>query len=315
MLLPGFRHAQATSLLLNRSKRKRNGNGNGGGCLRVCILILFVFGIGMTMYYVGVNSVDTSSVSSSSNIVGVHIVQDVSLDNLVTIEPRQVKIVKSRPKPKPKPIPNLRRFDTKKTISTPAQNNISALNKITKTVVTTKRVSTTSPKTMPSFQSTKNGGAEFHSSKPQSHTRRGTRKSQLKPFESTILVAAPADSSGILNWNHQWPIGNGRIGAMVGGTIDAEVVPFSIAKLYQSVDESQDNSMKFAAFREARQRLLEANIAEATKKAIEMQSRTSYGTFQYMADMAIFSSSTAFAQSESGSLPVTPAKEPPRYMI
>jgi hypothetical protein len=34
------------------------------------------------------------------------------------------------------------------------------------------------------------------------------------------------------DWNHQWPIGTGRFGALVGGTIEREVIPFSIAGLF-----------------------------------------------------------------------------------
>lgn len=33
-------------------------------------------------------------------------------------------------------------------------------------------------------------------------------------------------------WNHQWPIGTGKFGALVGGTIEREIIPFSIAGLF-----------------------------------------------------------------------------------
>lgn len=33
-------------------------------------------------------------------------------------------------------------------------------------------------------------------------------------------------------WTEQWPLGNGKFGAMVGGSIDSEVIPLSIANLF-----------------------------------------------------------------------------------
>jgi hypothetical protein len=34
------------------------------------------------------------------------------------------------------------------------------------------------------------------------------------------------------DWNHQWPIGTGKFGALIGGTIEREVISFSIAGLF-----------------------------------------------------------------------------------
>lgn len=105
-------------------------------------------------------------------------------------------------------------------------------------------------------------------------------------------------------WSEQWPIGNGNFGALVGGTIDSEVIPISIAGFYViptkiSKAQSKDH---FKDFQESRQHLLHGRIHEAEKKINDIQ-ESGLGMFQYLSDISIIFSNSLLHESPTHIIP------------
>jgi hypothetical protein len=105
-------------------------------------------------------------------------------------------------------------------------------------------------------------------------------------------------------WSEQWPIGNGNFGALVGGTIDSEVIPISIAGFYvipTKISKSQSKD-HFKDFKESRQHLLHGRIHEAEKKITDIQ-ESGLGMFQYLADISIIFSNSPLYESSTPIIP------------
>jgi hypothetical protein len=96
------------------------------------------------------------------------------------------------------------------------------------------------------------------------------------------------------DWLQQWPIGTGRFGGMVGGTIEEEIIPLTIADYYVSrkmnvKDQHGRYEMKrVEAFHKAREALKNGNVNDADKHISTMRRRHGLGMFQYIGDLALF---------------------------
>jgi hypothetical protein len=96
-----------------------------------------------------------------------------------------------------------------------------------------------------------------------------------------------------LGWTEQFPIGTGRVGALAGGSMEAEIVPISIAGLFvrqagndKTSDEVFTTKMR-ANMKSARDLFRSGKVLEA-QQAITAQdiSFPKYASFQYLADLA-----------------------------
>ena len=98
-------------------------------------------------------------------------------------------------------------------------------------------------------------------------------------------------------WTDQWPIGNGKFGAFVGGTIDRELIPLSLAGNYISNGETNENDNfeeMFNAFKISRDLLARLKFNEAEQIIGQMQSKKGVGMFQYLNDISLMYSTTPF---------------------
>lgn len=131
-----------------------------------------------------------------------------------------------------------------------------------------------------------------------SHQRGGDRgnttRSDLLHIELQSINSNPSilriqrDS---ISWNEQWPIGNGKFGALVGGLFDREVIPVSISGLFMRRKSPPSTKKSFgsrySAFTKARNHLLNNQIHEAQMSVAGMKNdATSLGMFQYIADIS-----------------------------
>lgn len=122
----------------------------------------------------------------------------------------------------------------------------------------------------------------------------------LFSFSSSFRFDTSLSDSDGADWTQQLPIGNGRIGALVGGTVDHEVIPLSIANLFafhraagRPADQpGADQTMEGStgpipgAFAAARQELLLGNIQNATHLLSGLQ-HGGQGGFQGAADLLL----------------------------
>ena len=61
-----------------------------------------------------------------------------------------------------------------------------------------------------------------------------------------IFMAEPSSASNKVAWTEQWPIGNGKISALVGGSFTEEVIPISIGRAIKTfVGRSKHSSHYF----------------------------------------------------------------------
>jgi hypothetical protein len=107
------------------------------------------------------------------------------------------------------------------------------------------------------------------------------------------------------DWLQQWPIGTGRFGGMVGGTIEEEIIPLSIADYYVlkklEVQEEDDKKTKerIDAFYKARESLRKvkraSQISDAGKYVPAMRQPHGLGMFQYIGDLTLFFSPSALS--------------------
>jgi len=152
----------------------------------------------------------------------------------------------------------------------------------------------------------KNGQEEKHVEKNEKQNHNGRIRNQQnlhratglyppassrKPREESKLPFLLLRDATSTDWTEQWPIGNGRIGALVGGTRFQEVVPISISGLYLSQkkkvripeDNSKTRRIMYQASREA---LLRGDFKRA-KEEIEKVTEGGLGSFQYAADLVL----------------------------
>lgn len=98
-------------------------------------------------------------------------------------------------------------------------------------------------------------------------------------------------------WTDQWPIGNGKFGTLVGGTIDRELLPLSLAGNYIKKDETNesDNADEMHnAFKVSRDLLAKLKFDEAEQIIGQMQSKKGIGMFQYFNDVSLLYSTSPF---------------------
>ncbi len=98
-------------------------------------------------------------------------------------------------------------------------------------------------------------------------------------------------------WTDQWPIGNGNFGTFVGGTIDRELLPLSIAGNYINKDEAIENDNTdemYNAFKVSRDLLAKLKFHEAEQIIGQMQSKKGIGMFQYFNDISLMYSTSPF---------------------
>eukprot|EP01038_Epipyxis_sp_PR26KG_P011083 gene11083-14878_t len=103
------------------------------------------------------------------------------------------------------------------------------------------------------------------------------------------------------SWDKQWPIGNGNMGVLVGGTFTGEIIPMSIAGFFLSKnshdphdlvidnDNEQDlsiiNNIK-SPFFQSRDYFLKGKF-ELAQKSFEKLTKNSIGMFQYFSDIIL----------------------------
>lgn len=101
-------------------------------------------------------------------------------------------------------------------------------------------------------------------------------------------------SSGV-EWTDQWPIGTGRIGALVGGMWYGEVIPISMEGFYvkpfkaNAGDDEIINvrNMYKEAVNVTRKLLMEGKVEEAEEQMKNTISNGAVGMFQYLLDMTL----------------------------
>lgn len=143
-----------------------------------------------------------------------------------------------------------------------------------------------------------------------------------------------------IDWTEQWPIGNGRTGALIGGLLDVEVIPFSIAGLYSHRQPPRSNldseiekvtqnvplinplnpavpivatPTRAELFHTARQQLSNGQIEEAQESAAGLENGDfPLGRFEYVADLVLlFSSSPILPRIIDPSVQEKPGVVPP----
>jgi hypothetical protein len=115
-----------------------------------------------------------------------------------------------------------------------------------------------------------------------------------------------ADSVG---WASQWPVGTGKSGALVGGSIHSEIVPLSTAGLFVSKKpKTSPKSDRNSEYKKARDLFLSGKLSDSSKAANAMgKDLPSLGMFQYAADIGLVFSSAPLIPSK-GSTSRAPIK-------
>ena len=165
---------------------------------------------------------------------------------------------------------------------------------------------------------------------PSLHSRDRSRKNHAMAT-SHLVSGGPAydgeeglDNRIRSNWIDQWPIGNGRVGALVGGSLFAEVVPLSIAGFYtvpstqphsegshpggdrrrhyrrktdsqsspfgasgKGQSEEGSDSRAFLLFQKSRAQLLKGDVRSSTSLLGEAMDREPLGRFEYVCDLLL----------------------------
>jgi hypothetical protein len=98
-----------------------------------------------------------------------------------------------------------------------------------------------------------------------------------------------------LSWMHQWPVGSGGIGALVGGNLNAEIVPISRADFFviqrrllnsRFEDETKPSDPIHAAMHSMREHQLAGRAVDASRSSGNIP-RGSEGRFEFIGDLAI----------------------------
>mmetsp|Transcript_21049 Transcript_21049/g.30404 ORF Transcript_21049/g.30404 Transcript_21049/m.30404 type:complete len:1233 (+) Transcript_21049:106-3804(+) len=125
----------------------------------------------------------------------------------------------------------------------------------------------------------------------------------------------PMDSS---SWLDQIPVGNGRIGALVGGGIDGEVIPISMAGFYVRQKRKGQSSVVGSSnfFRQSRELLMQGKVQESARILSKTISSDPLGMFQYICDLVVvfFPGSGKSSSSTPTSVPQHLLKPPPVRM-
>jgi hypothetical protein len=112
----------------------------------------------------------------------------------------------------------------------------------------------------------------------------------IQSQSSEIISLTSSEQLLSRKWLDQWPIGNGKFGALVGGSIQGDIIPLSVAGLYSVTQPSsfkqQDPNILHKQFHESRQALLSGNFQEA-QKISSLISKSPLGMFQYFGDLTL----------------------------
>jgi hypothetical protein len=116
------------------------------------------------------------------------------------------------------------------------------------------------------------------------------------------------------SWIDQWPVGNGGIGALVGGSLYSELVPLSTSDYYvvsrkgihkrfdeefiNSENESGKNS-QYKAYKSMRASLLQGHHDEALKASNDIKSKGAEGRYEFLGDLIIAFSGDKLKSSSS----------------
>lgn len=106
----------------------------------------------------------------------------------------------------------------------------------------------------------------------------------------SIITLTTSNDLLARKWLDQWPIGNGKFGALVGGSIEGDIIPLSMAGFYViegSVGPKHDSSFLYQQFDESRKELMNGNFQESQKKLSNLISKTPLGMFQYISDISL----------------------------
>jgi hypothetical protein len=123
-------------------------------------------------------------------------------------------------------------------------------------------------------------------------------------------------ASDQLSWMHQWPVGSGGIGALVGGNLNAEIVPISRADYFviqrrflnsRFEDEAKPSDSIHSVMHAMREHQLAGRAVEARHSSDKLP-RGSEGRFEFISDIAI-----AFSDSKATSFNFNP--EGPRELV
>ncbi len=122
------------------------------------------------------------------------------------------------------------------------------------------------------------------------HSNESTNSSLYHPSPHVLHLTRTSNT-----WLQQWPIGTGEIGAMIGGLLESEIIPVSIAGLFSHKTRTSKNIPKPISrpelYKEARLAILRGSVGEAQSYISRMEESTGIGTFEYVADLVLLFSS------------------------
>jgi hypothetical protein len=129
----------------------------------------------------------------------------------------------------------------------------------------------------------------------------------------SIISLTPSEDLLSRKWLDQWPIGNGKFGALVGGSIQGDIIPLSVAGLYtvtRSSAPQQDPIFLHQQFQQSREALLAGDFQESQKKFSSLISKSPLGMFQYLGDISlVFSPRPLYLMDSVRTIPARGIKE------
>ncbi len=126
------------------------------------------------------------------------------------------------------------------------------------------------------------------------HNNQSNTMNTTKAFSEVHEPFILKSSDHTLEWIDQRPIGSGRIGALVGGTLTSEVIPLSMEGFFviRGYSGEQDSSGISANFQSSRDFFTKGDLSNAQEKLHGLQkSQPPLGTFQYISDLTFIYSS------------------------
>lgn len=136
-------------------------------------------------------------------------------------------------------------------------------------------------------------------------------------FEHSSHFLMTSSSIGLeSDWLHQWPIGNGEIGALVGGSYLAEVIPLSMEGFYVTQHKDTINAIisgtrapiNHKNYVEARNSLNNGDFLNAEAGMRQLQSKSEIGMFQYICDLTFVFQESPFLGSRKAETAFDPSK-------
>ena len=109
-------------------------------------------------------------------------------------------------------------------------------------------------------------------------------------LRTDATLTSEVGSNGPDAWTSQWPVGNGRVGALVGGSCGAEVIPFSSEGFFVMSNGRTSTghpSHTVKLFQAARQDLRQGLPSDSAEKMSKLISPNPLGEFQYIFDLSL----------------------------